>query len=117
MLYEVITTADLVKSGCTVIIDAAFSRSAEREEFLALAEKLDCKALFLHLSCPPATNLARLDRRQQQGNDPSDGRREIHAQHAANFAEFPAAIPVVKIDSSLDVDYNVQQVLCKVLQP
>lgn len=106
-----------LKADDIVIVDAAFAHTGEREEFLTLAARLGRKGLFLHLSCPPATTLARLDRRRQQGNDPSDGRRELYPRHAASFAGFPAAMPVMKIDSSLAVDYNVQQVLCKIMQP
>lgn len=100
----------------SVIVDAAFPHSRDRQAFLDLAARLGRPALFLHLTCPAATALARLDRRRELGNDPSDGRRELYAQHAASFAAFSPQMPVMEIDSSAEVDYNVQQALCQLLQ-
>ncbi len=105
-----------LRQGGSVIVDAAFSQAAERKDYFALANKLGRPLLFLHLQCPPAAALARLERRQQLGNDPSDGRSELYSLHAAGFAEFDPVLPLLKIDSTLGVDYNVQQVLCTLLQ-
>jgi hypothetical protein len=108
--------ASALQSGELVLVDAAFAHAAERDAFLGLAASLDKAALVVHLQCDRDTTLQRLDRRQSEGNDPSDGRREVYQQQAVRFEDFSPSFPVIAIDSSLAVDYNVQQVLCSVLQ-
>jgi len=108
-------TASALRNGGTVIVDASFSHEIERDAFIELAEERSIPVLLLHVTCDEQTTLERLDRRQRLGDDPSDGRREIYRQQAAKFAAFSKGLPVMKIDSLRGVDYNVQQVLCKLL--
>jgi len=104
-----------LQRGELVIIDAAFTKAAERQAFLALAERLGKPARLLHLHCDPATTLARLDRRQADGRDASDGRRELLPVQAAAFEPLRPGPQLIEIDSSAAVDYNVQQLLCRLL--
>jgi predicted kinase len=101
--------------GHPVIVDASFARAADRQAFFALAGQLGIPAYLLHLRCPTDSVVRRLDRRQAEGVDASDGRRELLPIQAALF-ELPAPGPqLIEIDSSAAVDYNVQQLLCRLL--
>jgi aminoglycoside phosphotransferase family enzyme/predicted kinase len=104
--------AELLAAQCSVIVDASFAREAERQRFMHLADQLGCPAWLIHLECPEALALARLDRRR---GDASDGRRELFARQRAGFDQITAVGHIVKVDTSLSVDYNVQSLICTVL--
>jgi predicted kinase len=106
----------LLGNGCTVIVDASFARRVDRQAFSSLAQELRLPVWLLHLHCDRTTTLTRLERRQADGTDASDGRRELLPAQAAAFEPFDSGSPLIEIDSSLAVDYNVQQVLCQLLQ-
>lgn len=105
----------LLASGTTVIVDASFATSSERNSFFALADALGIPARLLHLQCDRATALARLDRRLAERSDASDGRSELVQAQAAVFEPLPASPQVIEIDSSAEVDYNVQKIICQLL--
>jgi aminoglycoside phosphotransferase family enzyme/gluconate kinase len=105
----------LLASGTTVIVDASFARTAERQAFLAMADARGIPAWLLHLQCDRATALTRLDRRQVEGHDASDGRSDLAQAQAARFEPLPAGPRVIEIDSSAAVDYNVQKIICRLL--
>lgn len=105
----------LLCRGKTVIVDASFASQADRRSFLALAKRLVIPARLLHLHCDKATTLARLDRRQAEGRDVSDGRRELFAAQAAGFEPFLDGTGLISIDSSAAVDYNIQDVICQLM--
>lgn len=105
----------LLGRGKTVVVDASFARQADRRDFLALASRLAIPARLLHLHCEKATAMARLDQRQAEGRDASDGRRELFEAQAAVFDPFPGGPGTIAIDSSAAVDYNVQNILCQLL--
>mgnify|MGYP001316338933 CR=1 FL=1 len=105
----------LLARGETVVVDASFARQAERQRFLDLAAALGRPAWLLHVHCDRATAVARLDRRLAEGRDASDGRRELVQAQADNFEELPAVPRLIEIDSSDEVDYNVQKIVCRVL--
>ena len=104
-----------LRRGDTVIVDAAFADNADRRQFFALAGRLGVPVRLLHLHCERELALARLDRRQAEGLDASDGRREVAAAQAAAFEAVPAGPRVIAIDSSAAVDYNVQETICRLL--
>lgn len=105
----------LLASGTTVIVDASFARAVERQGFLTMADARGTPARLLHLQCDRATALARLDRRQAEERDASDGRSELAQAQAALFEPLPAGPQVIEIDSSAEVDYNVQKIICRLL--
>lgn len=102
--------------GETVIIDASFARQVERERFLALAARRRVPVWLLHLQCPDDIALRRLDRRQAEGRDASDGRRELFAAQASIFEPLGSHENVIEIDSTANLDYNVQGVVSTALQ-
>lgn len=105
----------LLRDGQGVIVDASFARQPDRQTFLDLAASLAIPARLLHLHCDRATALMRLDQRQAAGQDASDGRRELFAAQAAAFDPIEDHPEVFSIDSHNEVDYNVQQVICRLL--
>jgi len=102
-------------AGRTAVADAAFLRQAERERFAAEANRKGFQWLLIVLDCPAETARKRLDRRQAQG-DASDGRRELFDLQAADFEPPQAAENIIRIDTREDVDYNVQLILCRILE-
>ncbi|TLM68397.1 MAG: kinase [Deltaproteobacteria bacterium] len=105
----------LLHRGCSVVVDASFARDADRQAFFALAAACGVPAWLLHLQCARDLALNRLDRRQAEGGDPSDGRRALFAPQAALFEPVAAGPRVIAIDSSADVNYNVQKIACRLL--
>ncbi|AMV72492.1 bifunctional aminoglycoside phosphotransferase/ATP-binding protein [Desulfuromonas carbonis] len=99
----------------TVIIDAAFTDGEARRDFLARAAARGLAPLLLYCHCPEPEARRRLVARQQQGEDPSDGRPELYSRQAAGFAAPTAAEPCITVDTTRDVDYNVQLVICQLL--
>lgn len=102
-------------AGHSVVVDASFVRRSDRTLFRAAASDLGHPCLLLHLSCPPALTMLRLHARHTHGGDPSDGRPELIAAQAAAFEPPTAAEDPFTVDSSADVDYNVQAILCRMI--
>jgi aminoglycoside phosphotransferase family enzyme/predicted kinase len=105
----------LLRLGKTVIVDASFARSQERQAFFALAGKLALPLRVLHVHCHRATAIGRLAQRQAHGQDASDGRAELVDAQAAAFEPPDSGPELITIDSSGAVDYNVQEVICQLL--
>jgi uncharacterized protein len=107
---------DELAAGRPVVADAAFLRRAERDRFAAAAGRTGRPTLLALLSCPAEMALERLDRRQALGDDASDGRRELAASQARIFEPPDAAENAIHIDTAADVDYNVQRLLCAIIE-
>ena len=105
-------TLKLLTAGKSVIVDAAFGDSALRQRFIQLAAGLGRQAWLLHVHCPDHINLQRLKQRE---NDISDGRPELFYAQQQEFSPPSSTENVISVDSLLEVDYNVQQVLTTVL--
>jgi hypothetical protein len=103
-------------AGQSVIADAAFLRRDERERFAAAAQRKGFPWLIALMECPAETALERLDRRQAMGRDASDGRRELLASQAAAFEPPAGTENIIRIDTAGDVDYNVQRILCAIIE-
>lgn len=107
--------AQQLAAGRTVIVDASFASRAHRQAFFAMAAELRQPVWLLHLHCDRTTAVARLDRRQAEGTDVSDGHSGLIDSQAAGFEPFDPDPRTIEIDSSLPVDYNTQNVLCRLL--
>jgi len=103
-------------AGQSVVADAAFLHRAERDRFAAAARQAGRPALLVLMECPPAMALERLDRRQAAGRDASDGRRELASEQARIFEPPTAVENIIRIDTTADVDYNVQRLLCEIIE-
>jgi len=102
-------------TGLPVVADASFLRQAERERFAAAAKQRGYNWLLVQMECPEETALGRLGQREAAGQDASDGRRELYATQAASFEPPTEAECVIRIDTRGDVDYNVQLILCALI--
>jgi len=98
-----------------VIIDAAFTDGDARRDFLARAAARGFAPLLLYCHCPEPLARRRLAERRKRGKDPSDGRPELYPRQAAGFDAPTAAEPCITVDTTRDVDYNVQLVICRLL--
>jgi predicted kinase len=101
--------------GKTVIVDASFARASERRQFFAMAERRAVPARLLHLHCDRPVAMTRLDQRNANGRDASDGRKELFDTQSAAFEPVPSNPCVITIDSSAAVDYTVQDIICRLL--
>jgi len=104
-------TNNALRQGRSVIVDASFAQTSQRQHLLDLAAQHDVPPHIIYLQLPRRTALARLDEREELGNDPSDGRTELYDLQAATFTPPTAPEPFLRVDSSRQVDYNAGFVL------
>ncbi len=96
--------AERIKAGKSVIIDASFKNRRERMAAFETARALAVDFFVLECTCPEETIKKRLEQRQADAAEISDGRWEIFAAQQADFdkiTEFPAPLHLV-IDTSQD---------------
>lgn len=82
--------------GCSVLLDASFSRRADRQMLAQIAKDHQAIPIFLECLCPPSVSLERLARRwesrQRGGNTPqvaaSDGRPDLYNMQADAWEPF-----------------------------
>ena len=66
------TSADLLRNGYSVIVDATFIRQRTRQSYIELAEQLNIPIRIISCTCEQKLIEARLKRRESEGNDASD---------------------------------------------
>jgi predicted kinase len=80
-------------AGGGVILDATFSRRAQREIIVALARKQNVPVFLVQCSVSAGLTKSRLQKRAAEGKDVSDGRWEIYVQQRRAYEpveELPA---------------------------
>jgi aminoglycoside phosphotransferase family enzyme/predicted kinase len=83
---ELLRRAELhLTTGRSVIIDACFTHRDQRSPFAALASRLACQFIILHVACSEAENGRRLQDREATGTSVSDGRLELLASQTTGF--------------------------------
>jgi aminoglycoside phosphotransferase family enzyme/predicted kinase len=94
-VYEALLAraAPLLASGRGAILDATWSRRADREKARALARAHAARCVFLETTCAPEVARARLAQREAAGRDPSDAGPEFLAVSAARFEPWAAGEP------------------------
>jgi aminoglycoside phosphotransferase family enzyme/predicted kinase len=86
--------APVLASGRIALLDATWSRAADRERARRFARERSAGCFFLETRCADSVARERLARRKARGTDPSDAGPELHARSAARFeppGEWPAA--------------------------
>ena len=86
--------APVLASGRIALLDATWSRAADRERARRFARERGAPALFIETRCSAAVAVERLARREAQGGDPSDAGPAFHPRSVARFeppAEWPEA--------------------------
>lgn len=106
-------SADLLRKGDSVVVDASLAEDRQRMRFQSLAAAIGCPFLLLYLHCPEGVVLQRLE---QRTGDASDGRRELLSSQKDNFDAVNGMYGVINLDARLAASLNVQEILCRVLQ-
>ncbi len=106
---------EILATGGSVVVDASFARRRQRELFRETARAGEIPFFMAIAACDREVALRRLDARQVQGQDVSDGRREIFDDQAALFEAPTAAEDALMIDTLQSVAYNVQLLLCALI--
>jgi predicted kinase len=95
---------DLLRAGWPVVLDGSFSRSTQREEARAIAERVGVPYTVLWCDAPDAVLAARLRDRRREGREVSDGREELLAEHRARYESPEREADVMRLDTSRDAD-------------
>lgn len=96
----------ILTSQWSVLVDAAFLFSDQRQPFQKLAADLNIPFLILHFYAPPSLLLERVRERQQSKSDASEAdvlvlESQISRQKPPDSREIPY---ILEIDSSKDID-------------
>jgi aminoglycoside phosphotransferase family enzyme/predicted kinase len=100
---------NVVAGGLTVIVDAAFLKLDERQRFQHLAQSSGVPFAILHLEADESTLVARITRRRQLGNDPSEAgidvlKAQLASQEPLAASELAAVLPIQgDVASSMDM--------------
>jgi uncharacterized protein len=108
--------AQALARGETVVVDASFARAGERKKMATLARKAGVPLLLVQLHCPPELARERLDARQAQGSDPSDGRSDLQLAQLRSYQPPAPDEQAYPVDTTREVDYNVQLILSRLLE-
>jgi len=104
--------AGALREGRGIVIDASFSRRAERFRFAALARESGVPFTLIHAVCPEAEVRRRLEARADDPFEPSDGRWELTDLQRRDFEPFaPPDDAGEEVDSSLPVGENIDRIL------
>ncbi|NRP15411.1 bifunctional aminoglycoside phosphotransferase/ATP-binding protein [Marinobacterium sp. xm-a-152] len=102
----------LLEAGQTLILDAAYIRQRSRRQFLQLAEELGCPARIIACEPPEKVIEARLAKRSEEREDPTDATIEV-MQAQKRVAE-PLSEEEEKI--ALHIDTSEENAHLKIIQ-
>jgi predicted kinase len=97
-----VTAAKLLKSGFSVIIDAAFLKREQRDLFASLASDLNVPFAIVHCEVDEATSRKRLRRRQSAGTDASDADVAVFARQLENAERLTEAECQFRLEPDLE---------------
>jgi predicted kinase len=105
--------AALLGRGHPVILDASFSRQAQRDAAFALARQAGAEPWLVECRVPDEVALERLRRREAEGTATSDGRAELYPAQKAAFEQVVGLPPGrhLTVDRSRPAEENAVQVL------
>ena len=107
---------ELLVRGQTVIVDASFALRLNRDQFRQTAVKTGVAFCIIWMTCDEKTIQNRLRQRQTAEEDASDGRPEL-LDRQRNVFQNPEREPnVLQIDTSTDIVYNVELILCNLAE-
>jgi aminoglycoside phosphotransferase family enzyme/predicted kinase len=112
-------------NGRSVLLDASFVRSADRQAVMRLAAAQGARAVFIECVCPPEVALQRLGHRwtarvageqeSVEASQASDGRPELYARQRETWEAFSAAqesgLTHLQVETSGPPSSSVEQVL------
>ncbi|MDN3516795.1 AAA family ATPase [Aquisalimonas lutea] len=103
----------LLRAGCSVVVDAASLRRDERDRFRALAEAAGIPFTVVACQAPENVLRERIRARQQAGRDPSEADTTV-LDHQLRAAELPDAdeLPdTLQLDTAADPQYRALDAL------
>ena len=74
-----------LKQGDSVILDASYQYSQDRQDVKNLASDLNCQVYFILCQCPEAEMKRRMDLRKNDPAAVSDGRWDIYLKQKKRF--------------------------------
>ena len=74
-----------IKQGDSVILDASYQYTQDRQDVKELANDLNCQVYFILCQCPEAEMKRRMDMREKDSAAISDGRWEIYQKQKKRF--------------------------------
>ncbi len=74
-----------IKQGDSVILDASYQYTQDRQDVKELANDLNCQVYFILCQCPEAEMKRRMDTREKDSAAISDGRWEIYQKQKKRF--------------------------------
>ena len=101
-----------LKKGCSVVLDATFSKRKWREEAVRLAGDLDATVLFIECASSPGVLLERLGRRE--GKPAKSDARPLHLPRLLEEFEDLDELSAerrIRIDTEAPVDTNLSSLL------
>jgi len=104
-----------LRNDKAVVIDASFAQGEQRARFRRLAQQHHLPFLVFETECPEELLQRRLESRKERPQQLSDGRLELLEAQRRSFAAPKDDEITEKIDSSQDVDYNIQLILSRIL--
>jgi len=107
--------AEALGRGVAVVVDASFTQAEQRNRFAQLARELHVPFLIFVTDCSEELLQQRLEGRRMRTNEISDGRLELLEGQRRHFSLPKDDEITEKIDSSKDVDYNVELILSRIL--
>jgi aminoglycoside phosphotransferase family enzyme/predicted kinase len=107
------TTAQALKAGYSVVVDATFIRRRARNAFVELAADLDLPIRII--SCQCAQNLieARLKRRQAKGRDPSDADVAVMHQQRRVAQPLSSTEQLITLPVDTEDDEAIEQLMAQ----
>jgi aminoglycoside phosphotransferase family enzyme/predicted kinase len=103
---------ELLRCGRAVILDASFSRRADRAEAEALARRMGVPSNLFHAVCPDHVARERLEVRADDSGEVSDGRWELYYRQKDDFEPLAAPLETWQtIDTSLPVEESLVRIL------
>jgi uncharacterized protein len=112
--YEL--TAQKIKQGKPVIIDASFKKRHERQRAAQLAHKLSIPFYVIECTCSDEVTRKRLEKRVRQRDNASDGRWDIFHKQKSDFdtVNEVTAKQLFRIDTSANPEKIRQQIIEKI---
>lgn len=103
-----------LQEGRPVIVDASFADRDQRQRFRQAAQDAGYPAWTVEVTCERDVALQRLDRRQSEGRDASDGRRALFDRQALAFDPIGNEPRVLRVDGNALPDAAVARLLCAI---
>jgi len=103
---------ETLAGGRGVILDASFSRSADRAEAAALARRMGVRFNLFHARCPDEVTKERLEVREADAREVSDGRWELFSRQKIDFEPFVSPRENwQEIDTAVPVEESIVHIL------